>query len=98
MHQGAQSAPYHCKLPRRTLMPHQSLIPHIQLNVSAALNEDLRGGDLTAHLIPARQTATARIISRQEAELCGTLWVEECFLRLDPGCDGYWKALEGEGL
>ncbi|OGA31372.1 MAG: nicotinate-nucleotide diphosphorylase (carboxylating) [Betaproteobacteria bacterium RIFCSPLOWO2_12_61_14] len=76
-------------------MPHQSLIPHIQLNVSAALNEDLRGGDLTAHLIPARQTATARIISRQEAVLCGTLWFEECFFSLDPGCEVYWTAQEG---
>jgi len=76
-------------------MPHQSLIPHIQLNVSAALNEDLRDGDLTAHLIPATQTATARIISRQEAVLCGTLWFEECFLSLDPGCEIRWAVQEG---
>ncbi|HEU0234378.1 MAG TPA: carboxylating nicotinate-nucleotide diphosphorylase [Gallionella sp.] len=77
-------------------MPHQSLIPHIQLNVSAALKEDLRDGDLTAYLIPATQTATARIISRQEAVLCGTLWFEECFLSLDPGCEIHWTAQEGD--
>lgn len=77
-------------------MPHQSLIPHIQLNVSAALKEDIGDGDLTAHLIPATQTATARIISRQEAVLCGTLWFEECFLSLDPGCEVHWAAQEGD--
>lgn len=77
-------------------MPHQSLIPHIQLNVSAALKEDIGDGDLTAHLIPSTQTATARIISRQEAVLCGMLWFEECFLSLDPGCDIHWTAQEGE--
>ena len=79
-------------------MPHQSLIPHIQLNVSAALKEDLRDGDLTAHLIPAAQTATARIISRQEAVLCGTLWFEECFLSLDPGCEVHWAVQEGAAV
>jgi len=77
-------------------MPHQSLVPHIQLNVSAALKEDIGGGDLTAHLIPATQTATARIISRQEAVLCGSLWFEECFLSLDPGCEVHWAAQEGD--
>ena len=77
-------------------MPHQSLIPHIQLNVSTALKEDIGGGDLTAHLIPATQTATARIISRQEAVLCGSLWFEECFLSLDPGCEVHWAAQEGD--
>jgi len=77
-------------------MPYQSLIPHIQLNVSTALKEDIGGGDLTAHLLPAAQTATARIIPRQEAVLCGTLWLEECFLSLDPGCEVHWTAQEGD--
>ncbi len=77
-------------------MPHQSLVPHIHLNVAAALKEDMRDGDLTAHLIPASQAATARIISRQEAVLCGSLWLEECFLSLDPGCTIHWTAQEGE--
>jgi len=76
-------------------MPHQSLIPHIQLNVSTALKEDIGGGDLTAHLIPATQTATARIISRQEAVLCGMQWFEECFFSLDPGCEVHWTGQEG---
>lgn len=73
-----------------------TLIPHIRANVRAALEEDLRDGDLTAQLLPAMQSATARVISRQEAVLCGTLWFEECFLSLDPGCEVHWTAQEGE--
>ena len=72
-----------------------TLIPHIRANVRAALDEDLGGGDLTAQLLPAAQAAIARVISRQEAVLCGTLWFEECFLSLDPGCTVHWTVQEG---
>ena len=76
------------------MFPH-SLTSHIELNVSAALDEDLRDGDLTAQLIPALQTASASVIARQEAVLCGTLWFEECFFRLDPNCKIHWAVPEG---
>ena len=76
------------------MYPH-SLTTHIELNVSAALEEDLRDGDLTAQLIPATQAASASIIARQEAVLCGTLWFEECFFRLDPNCKIHWAVPEG---
>ncbi|MDD5384939.1 MAG: carboxylating nicotinate-nucleotide diphosphorylase [Gallionella sp.] len=75
-----------------------TLIPHIRANVAAALNEDLRGGDLTAQLLPQAQAATARIISRQEAVLCGMLWFEECFLSLDPDCEVRWAVQEGAAV
>jgi nicotinate-nucleotide pyrophosphorylase (carboxylating) len=74
--------------------PH-SLTSQIELNVSAALDEDLRDGDLTAQLIPATQAASASVIARQEAVLCGTLWFEECFFRLDPNCKIHWVLPEG---
>jgi nicotinate-nucleotide pyrophosphorylase (carboxylating) len=77
-------------------MSQQTLATHIRLNVSAALNEDIRDGDLTAQLLPADQTVTASIISRQEAVLCGVLWFEECFRTLDPDCEIHWMAQEGE--
>jgi nicotinate-nucleotide pyrophosphorylase (carboxylating) len=77
-------------------MPHQSLAPHIHLNVSAALEEDIGNGDLTAQLIPHTQTATATIITRQEMVLCGSLWSEECFRSLDPNCEIRWMAQEGD--
>ena len=76
-------------------MPAHSLISHIKSNVSAALDEDLRDGDLTAQLIPPMQVASASIIARQEAVLCGTLWFEECFIKLDPNCKIHWAMPEG---
>jgi len=76
------------------MYPH-SLTTHVELNVSAALDEDMRDGDLTAQLIPATQTASASVIARQEAVLCGTLWFEECFFRLDPNCKIHWAIPEG---
>ncbi len=79
------------------MYPH-SLTTHIELNVSAALEEDLRDGDLTARLIPATQTASASIIARQKTVLCGTLWFEECFFRLDPNCKIHWAIPEGDTI
>lgn len=76
-------------------MLHLNLAQYIHNNVSAALDEDICGGDMTAQLIPRQQTVTASIISRQTAVLCGTLWLEECFLRLDPDCKIKWLAQEG---
>ncbi len=76
-------------------MPPLNLAQHIHDNVAAALNEDLRDGDLTAQLLPASQSATAHVISRQEAVLCGTQWFEECFLSLDPACEIRWAVQEG---
>ncbi len=73
-----------------------SLTPHIRANVKAALEEDIGECDLTAHLIPEGTTATATVITRDAAVLCGTLWFEECFLSLDPDCRIEWKVKEGE--
>jgi len=77
-------------------MPTPNLAPHIHLNVSAALDEDIRDGDLTAQLIPEHAQAQATVVTRQQMVLCGTLWFEECFISLDPDCTIHWSAEEGE--
>ncbi|HZW24054.1 MAG TPA: carboxylating nicotinate-nucleotide diphosphorylase [Gallionella sp.] len=77
-------------------MPYPNLALYIHAGVRAALDEDMRDGDLTAQLIPADATSTATIITRQEAVLCGSPWAEECFRALDPDCDIRWAAQEGE--
>lgn len=71
------------------------LAPHIQRNVSAALDEDIRSGDLTVRLLPETLLASATVITRQDAVLCGTQWFTECFLSLDPNCKVRWSAREG---
>ena len=68
----------------------------IQANIAAALQEDIGSGDLTAQLIPPERTATARVISRERAVLCGTVWFEGCFRSLDPGVEIRWSAQDGD--
>ena len=46
-----------------TELSRQSLLAAAQTNARAALSEDLGTGDLSASLIPAERTATARIIT-----------------------------------
>lgn len=68
----------------------------IEQNVAAAIAEDLGSGDLTAHLIPARAIATASVISRDRAVLCGTAWFEACFQRVAPHVKVQWLAQDGD--
>jgi nicotinate-nucleotide pyrophosphorylase (carboxylating) len=67
-------------------------------NVQAAIDEDVGSGDLTAQLIPEAQSAKARIISRENAVLCGIAWVQQCFKLLAPNATIDWLVNEGETL
>jgi nicotinate-nucleotide pyrophosphorylase (carboxylating) len=60
-----------------------SLQRDIQTQVSVALTEDIGDGDITAELIPADQTAKARVITREDCVLSGQAWVDEVFKQLD---------------
>ena len=60
-----------------TKLSQQSLYAAVQANVRAALAEDLGSGDLSASLIAAERSATARIITRTPGVFCGRLWVNE---------------------
>jgi len=66
-------------------------------DVAAALGEDLGGGDVSAALIEDRP-ASARIIARESAILCGTAWAEACFRALDPAMEIRWHARDGEAV
>ncbi|MDE2118401.1 MAG: nicotinate-nucleotide diphosphorylase (carboxylating), partial [Betaproteobacteria bacterium] len=77
-------------------MPHTDLAQHIHANIAAALDEDVRGGDLTAQLIPEHAQARATVITRQRMVLCGTLWFEGCLSALDANCEIRWQLREGE--
>ena len=63
--------------------------------VQSALAEDVGSGDITAELIPAEKLATARLISREAAILCGIPWVDEVFSQLDSGVTLEWQVQEG---
>ena len=59
-------------------MPHPDT-ELIARQVQTALAEDLGGGDLTAGLIPADELASARVVAREAAVLCGQAWFGEVF-------------------
>ncbi len=67
----------------------------IKANVAGALAEDIGSGDINAALIPADRIATARILFRQSAILCGQAWVNEVFHQLDPAVVLDWKFPDG---
>jgi nicotinate-nucleotide pyrophosphorylase (carboxylating) len=65
-------------------------------DVARALAEDLGTGDLTAALVDADRPARARIVARESAVLCGTLWVEAAVRALDPQATLQWHVAEGQ--
>ena len=70
----------------------------LERTVSAALEEDVSTGDLTAGLIPAAEIATARIITRADITVCGTAWADACFRRLDASMKIEWSCADGTPL
>lgn len=73
-----------------------TLTEHIGSSVASALAEDVGNGDLTAQLIPADKVASATVISRDRAVLCGAAWVDEVFRQLDSGVRVAWQAKDGD--
>jgi nicotinate-nucleotide pyrophosphorylase (carboxylating) len=72
------------------------LTPEIERNVAAALAEDVGSGDLTAMLIGLDAKASAKVLSRVEATLCGIPWFDRSFHRLDPAVQIRWTARDGD--
>jgi nicotinate-nucleotide pyrophosphorylase (carboxylating) len=67
----------------------------VQANVRSALAEDVGAGDLTASLVPADQQATARVITRDAAVICGQPWAQEVVRQAAPHSQLDWKVGEG---
>ena len=73
------------------------LLPNdIQTTVARVLDEDIGTGDVTAGLIPAVKQASATVICREAAILCGTAWFNEVFRQLDPAVHIIWQHQDGE--
>lgn len=71
---------------------------YISASVSAALAEDVGAGDLTAQLIDAGRMASATVISREAAVVCGRAWVDEVFRQLEPRVRVDWKVEDGAAV
>lgn len=68
----------------------------IPRTVAFAIEEDVRTGDITASLIPAGNSAHARVITRENAVVCGVEWVNEVFRQIDPTVVVSWKVADGD--
>ncbi|MCK9987363.1 MAG: nicotinate-nucleotide pyrophosphorylase (carboxylating) [Azoarcus sp.] len=74
----------------------QQLRIEIQRNVAASLAEDVGTGDLTARLIAAETDARGRVITREEAIVCGTAWFDAAFAALSPAATIIWHVRDGD--
>ena len=66
--------------------------------VRTALDEDIGSGDITAALIPEDQMASASVICREAAVLCGQAWFDAVFAELDSRITVNWQARDGDRL
>lgn len=64
--------------------------------VKAALVEDIGEGDISAALIPAERRASALVISREAAVICGRPWVDEVFRQISGNIQIQWHVQDGE--
>ncbi|WP_280546133.1 MULTISPECIES: carboxylating nicotinate-nucleotide diphosphorylase [unclassified Halomonas] len=75
-----------------------ALAEDIRDSAARLLAEDVGPGDITAQLVPEKQMARARVITREAAVLCGVAWVDELFRRLDARVALHWQAADGDRL
>lgn len=66
--------------------------------VRRALQEDVGKGDVTAALVPADLDATATVLAREPAILCGAAWFEQVFRQLDPHIEITWQVADGANV
>jgi len=66
--------------------------------VAAALAEDLGSGDLTAELLDPSARATAHLLVREPATLCGCAWFDETFRQIDRAIVVTWRAADSERI
>jgi nicotinate-nucleotide pyrophosphorylase (carboxylating) len=70
----------------------------LESQVAAALREDVGNGDVTAGLVPPTQRVRGRVITREDAVLCGRPWVDATFRQLDRGIALNWHATDGDRI
>lgn len=64
-------------------------------DVRQALAEDIGSGDVTANLIDASTAARARVLTREDAIVCGRPWFDEVFRQLNADVRVAWHIADG---
>ncbi|MFP5348330.1 MAG: carboxylating nicotinate-nucleotide diphosphorylase [Gammaproteobacteria bacterium] len=67
----------------------------IRADVRQALAEDIGSGDVTANLIEASTAARARVVTREDAIICGRPWFDEVFRQLSADVRVAWHVADG---
>lgn len=80
------------------MQPSEHFLADLQQVVAAALAEDIGSGDVSAALIPDDVQASAVVITREPAILCGQAWVNEVFRQVDLRIAVDWYSADGEVL
>lgn len=65
-------------------------------NVAASLAEDVGDGDITARLVSEDQWSRGRVITREDATIAGTAWVDAVFRQVDPRVRIQWHCRDGD--
>lgn len=65
-------------------------------NINTALAEDIGTGDLTAGLIPEEKQATAKVLCRDKAVICGRPWFDGVFEAVNKQLKIEWFCEEGD--
>lgn len=68
----------------------------IEETVRQALDEDVGTGDLTAALVPEGAWSVARVVTREDAVLCGRQWFEGVFHALASEVRIEWQSEDGD--
>jgi nicotinate-nucleotide pyrophosphorylase (carboxylating) len=68
----------------------------VEADVRRALDEDVGAGDLTASLVPADRRATATVICRESAVICGQPWVDEVLRQVAAEARAQWRVRDGQ--
>lgn len=70
----------------------------ITRDVTRSLAEDVGSGDLTASLIGQAVRGNASVMARIDGILAGKDWFTRTFTELDPDCEIFWHAQDGEKI
>jgi nicotinate-nucleotide pyrophosphorylase (carboxylating) len=65
-------------------------------DAARALREDVGAGDLTASLVDASRRASARVLAREAAVICGRPWVDATLRQVDASIEARWLVDEGK--
>jgi len=79
-------------------MPSVAIPSTVTDDVRRALAEDIGSGDVTASLIPEDVGATATVLTREDAVICGQPWFDEVFDQLEGSTVIDWRCAEGQSV